>query len=200
MQNCEGPSSGVTGWELSGAEIGNANFSAGASDGTRSGAAEAKLAPVVMVWVPRVGVVGLAADEADGKVTGSGRSTGDGVYSPWMVEGVTGSSQAGPRSCVADTGVTMSSGTLISLGTKDAATSVRVVCMVFVGEGETGPVGNNSAAATCSSSFCLTLILLFSAISNLSNQSSMLASSSMRDSSCLNKLSKVNLAVLGERR
>jgi hypothetical protein len=58
----------------------------------------------------------------------------------------------------------------------------------------------NTAAATCSSSFCRTRVLLFSAWSSLETQSSMELSSSASASSCLRIESWENLAVLGERR
>ena len=111
--------------------MGNASLSAGTGDGARIGAEDVWLDPVVMVWVPRVGVMGLDATGAAERVTGGGNcSTGDGMYSPRIVEGVTGSSHAGPRSCVADTGVTMSSGTLASLTACDVSTAVEVVFVV----------------------------------------------------------------------
>lgn len=56
------------------------------------------------------------------------------------------------------------------------------------------------AAATCSSNFCLTRVLRFSARSILETQSSIDVSSSYNASSCLRILSWENFATRGERR
>jgi hypothetical protein len=56
------------------------------------------------------------------------------------------------------------------------------------------------AAATCSNSFCLTLVRRFSACSNLETQSSMLRSSSIKASSCLRIEVGENCAVRGDRK